>query len=62
MNFLENLPDDQLAILFCVLALLFFTAILVVIPGLRERSAHRAKSKSHSRPRYLPRDKRVPTH
>jgi hypothetical protein len=61
MNFLENLPDDQLAILGCVLALVFFTAILVVIPGLRDR-ARMTKSRTETRPRYVPRSKRVPTH
>ena len=61
MNFLENLPDDQLAILGCVLALLFCTAILVIIPGLRDR-ARMMRSRSHARPRSLSRNKRVPMH
>ncbi len=62
MDFLQNLPDDQLAILGSVLALLFFTAILVIIPGLRERSSRSAKTRYHARPRYVSGKKHVPTH
>ena len=60
MDFLENLPDDQLAILGCVLALLFCTAVLVILPDLRER-ARMTRTRSRAR-RYVPRTKHFSMH
>ena len=62
MNFFENLSDDQLALLWSALAIVFCFGILVVMPGLRERASQLTKPKTQSQPRFLSRNKRVPTH
>lgn len=62
MNFLENLSDDQLALLWSALAIVFCFGILVIMPGLRQRASQLAKPKTQTQSRILSRNKRVPTH
>jgi hypothetical protein len=62
MNLLENLSDDQLALLWSALAIVFCFALLVVMPGLRHRATQLTKPKTQPQPRFHSRNKRVPTH
>jgi hypothetical protein len=62
MNLLENLSDNQLALLWSALAIVFCFGILVVMPGLRERASQLMKPKTQAHPRSLSRNKRIPTH
>lgn len=62
MNFLENLSDDQLALIGSALAILFCFGILVIMPGLRQWASQLAKPKTQTQSRYVSSNKRVPTH
>ena len=62
MNILENLSDDQLALLGSALAIVFCFALLVVTPGIRQWASQLTKPKPQTHPRFLSRHKQVPTH
>jgi hypothetical protein len=62
MGFLENLSDDQLALLGSALAIVFCFALLAVTPGIRQWASQLTKPKTRTQPRFLSRNKQVPTH
>jgi hypothetical protein len=62
MGFLENLSDDQLALLGSVLAVVFCFALLAITPGIRHWASQWTKPRTQTHPRFLSRNKQVPTH
>lgn len=62
MTFLENLSDDQLAAIFCVLAFVFCVGILAIVPGLRERTTRVTRPSLEPSTRFLSRKKRMSSH
>lgn len=61
MNFLESLSDDQLALMWSALAIVFCFGLVVITPGLRHWATQLAKPKSRTQPRFDARSKRIPT-
>lgn len=62
MSFLEHLSDDQLALLWSALAIVFCFGVLAVTPGIREWAANLMKPNRQTSLQVLSRNKHVPTH
>jgi hypothetical protein len=62
MSFFENLSDDQLALLGSALAIVFCFGLLVITPGIRLWASQMTKQRPQTHPRFLSKNKQVPTH